>query len=237
LISFSIDVDWAHEEVIKDTLSLFEQYNVKCTIFSTHSSYAVIKSSRKLFEVALHPNFNPTLAGGNKSVDDVIDELMEIHPDAKGVRSHSLMQSSGLLQKFADKGLVYDANLLLPYHTGLKPFRLWNGMIRIPYNWEDDVHWSYGYTFDESRMKLDKNELIVFDFHPIHIFLNTDNKYRYNEAKKYNTDPKKLITYRNNEIKGTRDLLISLLEYVNKNKIENKTLLEIANAFIFGAKA
>ena len=114
MLAFSIDIDWAPEEVIIDTLSLFEKYGVKCTIFSTHNSYAVIKSNRKLFEVAIHPNFNPFLTGTDKQVDDVIDELIELHPDAKGVRSHSLMQSTGINQRFADKGLVYDSNLLLP---------------------------------------------------------------------------------------------------------------------------
>ena len=237
MIAFTIDVDWAHEEVIKDTLSLFELYNIKCTIFSTHSSYEVIKSNRKLFEVAIHPNFNPLLSGSPKSVEDVIDELIEIHPDAKGVRSHSLMQSSHIMQKFAEKGLVYEANLLLPYQKHLKAYRLWNGLIRIPYNWEDDVHWSYGYSFDNCRINLEDDGLVVFDFHPIHIYLNTDNKYRYNEAKKDNADPDKLMAYRNTEIEGTRDLLISLLKHVQKNNLENKTLLEIANALKFGGKA
>ena len=234
MLAFSIDIDWAPEEVIIDTLSLFEKYGVKCTIFSTHNSYAVIKSNRKLFEVAIHPNFNPFLTGTDKQVDDVIDELIELHPDAKGVRSHSLMQSTGINQRFADKGLVYDSNLLLPYHHGLKPFKSWNGMVRIPYNWEDDVHWTYGYSFDDCRMNLADDGLVVFDLHPIHIFLNTDNKYK--EAKKHYNDPDKLISLRNTEIKGTRDLLISLLRYINENKIENKTLLEIANAFIYRGK-
>ena len=109
-------------------------------------------------------------------------------------------------------------------------------MVRIPYNWEDDVHWTYGYSFDDCRMNLADDGLVVFDLHPIHIFLNTDNKYRYKEAKKHYNDPDKLISLRNTEIKGTRDLLISLLRYINENKIENKTLLEIANAFIYRGK-
>jgi hypothetical protein len=237
MIAFTLDIDWAPEEVIEDALLLFQHHNVKCTLFSTHNSYAVIKSDKKLFEVAIHPNFNSLLRGGDKTVSTIISELLDIHPDAKGVRSHSMMQSSVILQEFADKGLVYDANHFLPYHQNIKPFMLWNGLVRIPYNWEDDVHWSYGYTFDNCRINLNDNGLIVFDFHPIHIYLNTDNKYRYNEAKKYYDNPNKLIKFRNTEIEGTRDLLISLLKHVQKNNLENKTLLEIANALKFGGKA
>ncbi len=236
MIAFSIDVDWANEEIILDTLSFFEEYSVKCTIFSTHDSYAVIKSNPKLFEVAVHPNFNQLLLGNEKNADDVIDELIEIHPNARGFRSHSLMQSTIINQKFADKGYIYDANILLPYHTGLKPFKSWNGMVRIPYNWEDDMHWSYGNSFDDPGVNIESDEMVIFDFHPIHIYLNTENKYRYSEAKKYYHDPKKLLSYRNTEIQGTRDLLISLLKTVKEKNIENKTLLEIANGLKFGGE-
>jgi len=234
LIAFTVDIDWAPERVIADTIELFEKYGVKCTCFSTHHSLELSKCNKKLFEIAIHPNFNPLLSGRNeKTVDDILDDILHEHPEAKGVRSHSMMQSSGLLQKFAKKNLVYDANHFLPYHSNIKPFKLWTGMIRIPYNWEDDVHWSYGYTFDECNLDMNMDGLIVFDFHPIHIYLNTENKYRYNEAKKYFSDPVKLLEYRNNEIKGTRDLLISLLEYCRQNKIDTKTQLEIANEFIY----
>ena len=237
MIVFTIDVDWAHEDVINDTLSIFEKYDVKCTFFSTHHSLRLVKASKKLFEIGIHPNFNAILSGDStKTPADVIDELLDTHPHAKGVRSHSMTQNSNLLNLFVEKGLIYDANIFLPYQTGLKPFTAWNGLIRVPFNWEDDVHWTYGYTFESWNINLLDEGLVVFDFHPIHIYLNTENKFRYNEAKKHFNNPDKLINYRNNEIKGTRDLLISLLEYINQNKLEVKTLLEIANQFKYTGK-
>ncbi len=231
MISFSADIDWAADEIIAHTIELFEKYGVKCTFFSTHYSNVLLDSNKKLFEIGIHPNFNSLLSGNNKNADDVLDELLETHPGAKGVRSHSMMQSSDLLQKFAKKNQIYDANHFLPYCKGIKPFKLWTGMVRIPYNWEDDVHWAYGYSFDSCRIDLNDDGLNVFDFHPIHIFLNTENKYRYNEAKKYLNNPKKLLEYRNSETKGTYDVLVSLLEYVNKNGIQTKNLIEIASEF------
>lgn len=233
MIAFTCDIDWAPEEVIADTISLFEKYNVKCTFFSTHHSEELSKCNKKLFETAIHPNFNLLLTGSSpKTFDDILDEILDIHPEARGVRSHSMMQSSVILKKFADKNLIYDANHFLPYCKNVKPFKLWTGMVRIPYNWEDDVHWTYGYDFDRSRIDLMDEGLNIFDFHPIHIFINTENKYRYLEAKKFNHDAQKLLEYRNTEIKGTRDLLISLLEHCKDNKILTKTHIEIANDFI-----
>lgn len=229
MIAFTCDIDWGPEAVIEDTISLFELFDVKCTFFSTHHSPALVKSDKKLFEIGIHPNFNPILRGNtDKLFEDILDEILEIHPEAQGVRTHTMLQSVVILQKFADKKLIYEANTFLPYQTGIKPFKLWNGLVRIPFNWEDDVHWAYGYSFDDCRINLDEDEHIVFDFHPIHIYLNTENKYRYNEAKKYYNDPQKLFKYRNKEVPGTRDLLIYLLKHCKSNKIKTHKLIEIA---------
>ena len=229
MLAFTCDIDWAPEEVIEDTLNLFELFGVKCTFFSTHHSLTLTKSNRKLFEIGIHPNFNQLLkAGSEKSFDDILDEIIDIHPEAVGIRSHTMMQSVVMMQKFADKKLLYESNTIMPYQTGLKPLKLWNNLVRIPFNWEDDVHWAYGYTFEDPKIDIEANELIVMDFHPIHIYLNTENKYRYSEAKNFYNDPKKLLEYRNTEVPGTRDLLITLLKKCKNNKIETFKMKDIA---------
>jgi hypothetical protein len=176
--------DWAPDEVIADTLALFEKYSVKCTFFSTHHSEVLALSNKRLFEVAVHPDFSPVFnRNSDKSFYDILDDILDIHPNAKGVRTHHLIESIDLLQRYSEKRLTYESSLFLPYYDNLKPFTLWNGLIRIPFNWEDDVHWSYGYSFDTMEFDEKENELHVFNFHPIHIYLNTENKYRYSEAK------------------------------------------------------
>jgi len=229
MIVFTSDIDWAPEEVIEDTLNLFELFGVKCTFFSTHHSLNLSKSDKKLFEIGIHPNFNQLLRGdSDKSFEDILDEIMDIHPEAVGIRTHTMMQSVVMLQKFADKKLLYESNTLMPYQTGLKPIRLWNNLIRIPFNWEDDVHWAYGYSFEDPKIDITANEMIVLDFHPIHIYLNTENKYRYSEAKNFFNDPKKLLEYKNTEVPGTRDLLINLLKKCRNEGIETLRMKDIA---------
>jgi hypothetical protein len=61
MIIFTCDIDWAPEEVIEDTLSLFEENDVKCTLFETHSSSVINSCSQTLFEIAIHPNFNSAI--------------------------------------------------------------------------------------------------------------------------------------------------------------------------------
>jgi len=234
MISFTSDTDWAPEAVIADTIQLFEQYGAKCTFFSTHHSEELARCNKKLFEIAIHPDFEPLLTGeSDESAEDVIDKLLDLHPEARGVRSHAMLASAFLLQKFADKKLVYDSNLFLPYQKGLKPFRLWNGLVRIPYNWEDGVHWAYGYNFESCGMNLKEEVMNIFSFTPVNVFLNVENKFRYNAAKKYVQNPKKLLEYRNTELKGSRDLLISLLDFCKTNKTRTKTQIEIAEEFLY----
>ena len=51
----------------------------------------------------------------------------------------------------------------------------------------------------------------VFDFHPIHVFLNTESLNRYERARPFFQNPKELIKHRY-EGYGTRNRFIELLE-------------------------
>src|SRR6266542_3007142 len=103
MIAFTSDIDWAPEKLIDFTLGLFEEYKVKATLFATHRSSEIIGCNKNIFETAIHPNFNPLLDGKGGSVDEVLDKILAIYPDAKGVRSHCMLQSFPLLNKFADR--------------------------------------------------------------------------------------------------------------------------------------
>ena len=50
----------------------------------------------------------------------------------------------------------------------------------------------------------------VFDFHPIHIFLNTEDISRYEKTREWHRDPQKLKAYRFDG-KGTRTHFLDLL--------------------------
>lgn len=210
---FTSDIDWAPEEVIEDTIELFNKYNVKCTFFCTHES-SVINTIKKdpNFELGIHPNFLPVLNEKRGSIDEIMDNILKIVPDAKGVRTHSMVQSTPLLQTFKDYDLKYEANTYLPYWSDIKPTKLWNGLVKLPHNFEDDLHFLFNKSFDNCELNLEDQKFNVFCIHPIHIFLNTESETTYNNARKHYQDSKELIKLRNTKKKGTRDLLIFLLE-------------------------
>ncbi len=227
MIIFTSDIDWATEEVTAEMLGIFEQYNTKCTLFVTHPSKVLQNCNRDLFEIALHPNFNPILDNNNpqnKTQDSILDELLGWYPEAKGVRSHCMTQSTPMLSKFAQKGLLYDANHFLPYQK-IQAFKLWNGMWRIPYNWEDDIHYLYEKSFEETGIELNENDLFVFDFHPIHVFLNTDCEQTYINAKPFYQNTEELKKHKNTTKTGARDMLISMLKITKEKKYANDNLL------------
>jgi hypothetical protein len=225
---FTIDIDWAPEAIVADTIKLFENYGVRATIFATHKSAVLSGLDRSEFEIGIHPNFNTLLRGRGGDPDTILDELLELYPEAIGVRSHSLTQNGWLLNKFREKGFDYDVNHFLPYHHGIKPFQYWNGIVRIPFNWEDDYHFAHGFSFEDSKINLSDEGLNIFNFHPIHIFLNTESIDRYNAVRDKISDVEYVRNYRNKDgVKGTRDILIELLDYVHAGDATTKTLKEV----------
>ena len=208
---FTVDIDWAPEPVIEDTLALFEHYGVRCTVFATHKSTAVDRCNRDLFEVAIHPNFNPLVAGQGGDPAAIVDDLLAIYPEEKGSRSHSATQSWPLLDLLHARRMIYDANVWLPYWPDVRPIRLWNGMLRIPFNWADDLHLAYQRSFADLGLD-EAAALNVVDFHPVHVFLNTDSTARYTEARPHYQDSERLRALRNESGPGARTALVDLLE-------------------------
>jgi len=220
----TLDIDWAHDEVLNDTIELVQKYQVSATWFVTHKTPVLerLKENTK-FELGIHPNFNFLLQGNHdagRTAKDVIQRCLAIVPDATAIRSHSMIQSSGLLEIFKECGLTHDANHFIPQHTGiqLKPWLLWNGLVRVPYGWEDDVHILYELGVPQKSPKeiaLRKDTgLKVFDFHPIHVFLNTESLDRYERTRPLDQNPKELIKHRYQGY-GTRNRLIELLKLAN----------------------
>lgn len=222
-IFVTIDIDWACDEVLSYSVDLLAKNNVKATWFVTHQTDVLDDIRRnKLFELAIHPNFNFLLNGdfrnGRCSIE-VLERVLNIVPEAKAIRSHSMTQSSVLMAEFASLGLKYDCNHFIPYESGVKvkPWLAWNGMCKIPYGWEDDISMLNSDYFSAKEIA-DIDGLKVLDFHPIHIYLNSECLERYESARAHFRDPAHLKKYINEDF-GIKH---SLLELVEKIQVGNK---------------
>ena len=139
----TFDMDWAHDEIILDTLNILNSYNIKSTWFITHQSSILDNLSDLKVELGIHPNFNKILENINNHKDfrEIIQGILKVVPEAKSIRSHSLTQNSKILDCAYSFGISHDVNHFVPnfINSNLKPWIHWNKLIKVPYLWEDDV--------------------------------------------------------------------------------------------------
>ncbi len=223
----TLDIDWAHDDILADAIELVEAHRVPATWFVTHDTPLLSRlRSNPDFELGIHPNFNFLLNGDGRSgkdAMDVVERLLAIVPEAKCVRSHSTTQSSELLDLFKRKGLTHECNSFIPIQSEieLKPWLLWSGITRVPYSWEDDVACLYG-----PGSALSMNQLIglagikVFNFHPVHVFLNTEHMDRYEKTRALHRSPQELRAHRY-EGAGTRTRFLELLGLMNSARLKD----------------
>lgn len=215
-IFITSDIDWASDEVLESTISLIEQFNAKCTFFATHETN-LLENLSNSFEIGLHPNFNFLMNGdfryGN-NYKEVINFYKLMFPEAISFRSHSLTQNGGILDYFDYLKFNFEVNTFIPYqHKNLLiPYKSYlENLIRVPYIWEDDTACLYNFKYDVNGI-FNYQGIKVLDFHPIHIFLNTENLERYNSARPYLQIYKELKQFINTSKYGTRDFLIDIMK-------------------------
>lgn len=231
MIGLTFDVDWAPDEIILDTLDLLAAYKVKATFFATHDSKVIRGITDPTIEIGIHPNFNQLLnRQDDRDFRQVIGDLYKVYPKAKGIRSHSLVHSSPILDYCRELGFSYDVNQFLPYMQGIEPYRLYNGLVRIPYHWEDDVHWMYNKSFADSGIDLRQTGTKVLNFHPVHVYLNTPSDEFYQTVRPFYREVNRLLELRNDRILGTRDMLIDTLKRIRKESLSTCTMEELAQS-------
>jgi hypothetical protein len=180
----TFDVDWAPDYMIDYVSDKLKNLKIKSTWFVTHDSPAIKKLKKNsLIEVGIHPNFSNNSTQG-KNVDEILKNLKKIVPNAKSIRTHGLLQSTKILSKFQKFGIENDVSILLenePY-LGIHYSKYFK-IKRFPYYWEDDVEMINGIDLNNDQKKFFVQGLKIFDFHPVHIFLNSNSMNNYNELK------------------------------------------------------
>jgi hypothetical protein len=189
-VAITLDIDWAPDHVIDRIAERLVAAGVRATWFVTHASPAVdrLRVHPALFELGIHPNF---LAGSTHgdSLGEVLQHCMTLVPEARSMRTHSLVQSTVLLEAVASQTPIeHDVSLYLPGHGGLKPFAQplrARPITRLPFWWEDDFE-MYGARSDWALARRAASAgagLCILNFHPIHIALNSPSLERYEALK------------------------------------------------------
>ena len=233
----TFDTDWAPDQAINTVADILINKKVRSTWFITHDSTAIkkLKSHPDLFELGIHPNFYANSTQG-KTVDQVMRYLLKLLPNAELMRTHGLYQSANLFKSIIGKyNIKGDVSILLPETPFIQPHvldlgkRFGGKIVRVPFFWEDDVEMGR----KKPRWSLNKisniktSGLKIFNFHPIHVYLNTETFDRYEKAKGYFKTPTKLEQCVNRRTKGTKDIFLDVVGSIRNAKAATPWLSSI----------
>lgn len=223
----TFDCDWAPNFIIENIAEELIKNNIKSTWFVTNNSPIIQKLQKNpLFELGIHPNFESDSTQG-KNFEDIMKNLLDIVPDAKSIRTHRLLQSSTQLKKYQKYGIENDVTLYLPNTPNLQPhYSEYYNLTRFPFFWEDDIEMKEEYLWSLSNSFFHEDGLKIFNFHPVHVYLNSRNMKNYEELKKdiglENIDKKNVEQYINHDKNGARDFLKEIISF-----LENKETFTI----------
>lgn len=217
----TFDVDWAPDFVIDYVAEKLIKLKIKSTWFITHDSPSIQKLlGNSLFEIGLHPNFHNNSTQGN-GIEDILKNLKKIANNSKSVRTHGLLQSSEIYLKFNKYGIQNDVSILFSNQSHIMPhYSKFFKITRIPFYWEDDVEMETGINWEDIESHFKISGLKIFNFHPIHIFMNSNSMKKYEELKEkdYPNVDKKTILELKNKTSGTESFFNNLTNILSERK-------------------
>ncbi|MFX0053160.1 MAG: hypothetical protein ACFFCW_12755 [Candidatus Hodarchaeota archaeon] len=194
MIVVTLDLDWAPDYVLDYSFKLLSESGVKATIFTTHDSPA-IRNVRDILEIGLHPNVSHL-----NEIEYAIYELKKSFPEARCIRNHSLVSCSRFFPVYKKYNLMVSSNYTMIGQDNIKPIPMLYGIYEYPIYYADDICLIMCKHFDSEVLKeelLRGSGLKVIAFHPVHIYLNSNNIERYASVKRYLIDKKKTDTFVN----------------------------------------
>lgn len=223
-VVLTLDLDWAPDEIVADTLELLDERGLQATIFATHATKLDFGSH----EIALHPNIQNAT-----EVEGALEALRRHYPAARGVRFHRLVSSSPIQLALSKAGIEYSSNYMMERCAGLQP-AAYLGLCELPIYFMDNLNlWHHGGDSESllaSSLRLsDEAGLKVLAFHPHNVFLNLDCIERQERAKACWKSVYGLRQLRNTEARGCRDLLIEILDQIVDERIPTATAGAVAD--------
>jgi len=181
----TFDIDWAPDDSIDKIRQIINPLGIKATFFITHNSEILSDLINDGHEIGIHPNFLDGSSHGD-TPQKVIEFLLNIVPQARAIRMHALFQSSPLLHLIFSKfpQLKYDFSIFMYNFPLIRQFEWQSEGVkfkRLNYNWEDDTaFFQNDFNWNGAHFPAHLN---IYDFHPIHIHLNSKDNTSYNSLK------------------------------------------------------
>ncbi len=216
----TVDLDWACEPAIEETLDFLSEHNVTPTVFITHHSPRVEAAMRQI-EVGLHPFFDPTSSHG-RTITDTVKHVMDLPHNLPAFRCHRFGICNHSLQAMVEAGMKISSNVCTDLES-LPPFRNRFGLLEVPIFLEDGGYLWRGHPLKMTQVletKVQEEGDKVLLLHPMHFAVNTPN-FSYMARVKQSMSRKEwreITRTRLNSLRwkgpGIRDLFVELLRTV-----------------------
>lgn len=232
MICLSFDTDRMTEDRMRSFL-VDTPVPGRATFFCT-DVYASLAATDH--ELAPHPYL-----GAGNDWDEELERKRRDFPDAVGWRSHSCVFSHVLAERLASDGYRYVSIHDDLGSSEIRPVRHAWGLWHMPIYYMDNLDFSARRFWDDGVDEPFRSELIdtavhgdalfVFDFHPIHLSLNSPNAEEYFARRaRFETDtPVDELRF---EGRGARTFYLELVEAMNALDVESVAMSEALEAFM-----
>lgn len=199
-IVITFDTDWAPDWCIALCFELCLQFDITATFFVTNTSPILKKiASNDRFELGIHPNFlvNHNIKKDNTLFyQNILKSYLQIVPEAKSIRSHSLYRDSRLFVYIEEQvpSICNEVSTFLPGHIGLQPVPIrfsphGRSLLHFSCIWEDDIAILEPQRWLTPLFNNTLPGVYIFNFHPIHIALNSCSPEQYSNLRKFHNIP------------------------------------------------
>lgn len=197
------------------------------------STFFLHKDSREwtseFHEISEHPTIENVL---NYSTSENLGHSVR----GKGIRSHSCVSSHMISVEWAKAGLLYQSQETRWNTCYPNPVMTSWGIAELPISYMDNQdfwmerNWAGKHEkFSESILKnaLNSPEIFLFDFHPLHIALNTSSIEDY-AAKKQEISFKSRNPWSLSSSEyGVRNYFEEILSQISEMRVETKTCIDV----------
>lgn len=235
-VAITLDIDWASDACLEYAFETIAAFKIPITVFLTGKSNFINQLAKANgWELEPHPNYLPHSDHG-LSQDEVTAHVRKFVFHTYGLRMHRYFVPNNFTIDAFLPWITYTSNDV-SHLTAKNPFINKWGIIEIPIFFEDGLYSlkNESFSVEDIMKQIDNDHYYVFNFHPIHIALNT-REYAVSRKLKdtlprreYNTlDKERLLAMRYDGY-GMHNLLIDLLTHLKADGCKFYLMKTIAN--------